>query len=619
MDFCSGKCEYRRHVCVLYRSNSQTSGKGKGKGSGKSSHKRKASPSLSVPSSVTISSSSGTDTTIPEFTITKDSEVFNNQETDPNSLKRSERTRNRKINYAALNSGMYSDENPELNSSQDTSVEEFANEEQSTENISNKSTVCSSASDSKLINNNSKTIKVCSYLLNQVVLVKNSPVLKADSILNVNVAEMNDSSIENRYNFQEEIEIRRLRNKQKRGGLNNVDKRKLKRLRERLRVKVRNLKRKLDSLKKNNGLAMSPEKILVKSMRGFQDQKLSEQPECDEVLEEANRDQTVPEVNTTTENKSLQSVDLDLPTTEIKDQSDFRHELPYNPKVQTDLEKPQDKSDIELKECNQSLLPANKTDKQPKRAKSVKNPKKKIVFPVLHRSSQRGRVQVGNLHFHLYKAKDSSCIQCATCSDFLSVKKFLKHLHHHNMVDELCTVTIPQKLEMAVLGEPSEEHVYWWGQFEKKRKLFEFSPTMVKGTQKSNKTSVNPKVIVHPVTQADHSETESISVNNNNKSSVCQESSTPTSCTSVSGTRHSQRVRKRKQLHPIESYVYTNKNTHSDSKHAKYSDALMQSVPAKVKMELHSKTHHAELVPLVERISTVGAFNSSHGTSVNIG
>ena len=68
-----------------------------------------------------------------------------------------------------------------------------------------------------------------------------------------------------KYSFPEESEIRRLRNKQKRKGLNTSERRKLRRLKDRLKLKVKKLKKKLDRLKKTNGSQLVTSKnFLVK-------------------------------------------------------------------------------------------------------------------------------------------------------------------------------------------------------------------------------------------------------------------------------------------------------------------------------------------------------------------
>ena len=650
-------CHYRSSERA---STPSASGKGKGKGGGKGAQKRKLSPQLDlVTQHVTVASFTEALPSVasedgkpvcelshpstPQPLVTPGNANENMFVTpDPTGIKRSERTRNRKVNYAALNSGMY-EEGMVVAATSQLETQELT-EDQLT------------AATKNIDNNNHKIIKVGSSLLNRVVLIKNSPVLKTNAMTNMTVAPVEGQvNPENRYNFQEEIEIRRLRNKQKRRGLNNAEKKKLKRLRERLRVKVKNLKRKIDNLKKNNGLVMSPKKILVKNMDNSETRaEIGENPDAAAI---ATASLSTPDVhepvsllacaNTITKNDSHEvsgSVESQLQHSEpsvvervellLSSETSQKTQLTVTPEAicRSSNSSATSSSAGTVEKCNKEAVA--KPKKKEITQSRHRMPLRKVIFPVLHRSNQRGRMQVGNLHFHLYRSRESTCIQCTTCSDFLSVRKFLKHMHHHNMKDELCTVTLPHKLEMAVL-EPSADQTHWWGEFQKKRTQFEASPLSsvktasrtdqrkVSSSRETPVTPVSTDVVTelpqggsagevycvkvehpgssqarggggsrattqgivlssptasspglhlvkvesqttrpantHPVSVLNVSSHEAIQKTGSNVTSIV------TTPAAAAGTRQSTRVRKRKQLHPIESYVYSNKSSTSET------------------------------------------------------
>ena len=90
-----------------------------------------------------------------------------------------------------------------------------------------------------------------------------------------------------------------------------------------------------------------------------------------------------------------------------------------------------------------------------------------------HSTSQRKqRSQEGSVNLSLYTHRDAACIRCATCHDMFSVKKFMKHLHHQNKVDELCEVNLAQTLELKCDFAPVITFNVW-DKFLKRRALFE--------------------------------------------------------------------------------------------------------------------------------------------------
>lgn len=628
------------------RASTPSSGKGKGKSGGKTSQKRKSSPPHMANENAPVSALAVTSPSAQSRVVCESPDATSSLLYDVSGVKRSERTRNRKVDYAAMNSGLHADDNPDSLSSHDLSEENIM--DCLAYQIENESEVLigSNYKDQhiNIIQNNTeqKVIKMGSSLLKKVVLIKNSPVLKPNGFSNVTIATAEgETSLENHYNFQEEIEIRRLRSKQKRRGLNNTEKKKLKRLRERLRLKVKNLKRKIDTLKKNNGLATSPKKILIKSMKTVQAKQrailqhgvpsvsitslLSQTPLISVLKIEADR-VNVPEImNKTvlvkTEPKAKEVIVVQEQTSLIKEEvksevikAEIKSETRPVVKAEVDKDNTVCVRDTSI---STNVTPEMKPKKLEMRLRSPAN--KKIIFPVLHRSNPRGRLQVGNLHLYLYKAKDSSCIQCTTCSDFLNVREFLKHLHHQNIADELCTVTLPQKLEMAVV-EPSDEQTRWWGDFERKRNSLETSPankssqrTSRRASSEKEKKEATSPSLMNPII---NSKKTTANVNNNLVSEISSQGQRVTAATSAAssptitecaagfntplsaGTRQSTRVRKRKQLHPIESYVYSSVKV---SSHASGGGDTTPQPTKRLKLATEPALPTTPVTPLVKR------------------
>ena len=155
-----------------------------------------------------------------------------------------------------------------------------------------------------------------------------------------------------------------------------------------------------------------------------------------------------------------------------------------------------------------------------------------------HRDGRRGQSQEGDLHLHLYQTRKAPCVYCSTCAEFFSIRNFLRHLHDPRNSDILLRVMIPQKLEArnSQLSAIEEEQ---WEEFKKRRQVFESPETPTSSSLAEEKKSPIVRSLEYEIKQRN-------------------ENSTETEEDIISGrTRHSTRVRKRKQLHPIEKYVYS--------------------------------------------------------------
>lgn len=165
----------------------------------------------------------------------------------------------------------------------------------------------------------------------------------------------------------------------------------------------------------------------------------------------------------------------------------------------------------------------------------------------VHRGTGRvGRWQDGEVHLALYRNKDSACIQCMTCRDFYSVRHFLKHMHKQNNPDELLEVNLPQKFELRN-PSPTDGETQDWQEFQTRRRLVELSP--------NDRNRKSPKADTESVSTVT-ADKEDCEADKEVKVEIHVKSVKPKDMDD-SSTRHSTRVRKRKQLHPIESYVYS--------------------------------------------------------------
>ena len=170
----------------------------------------------------------------------------------------------------------------------------------------------------------------------------------------------------------------------------------------------------------------------------------------------------------------------------------------------------------------------------------------------------------------------------------MSVRAFVKHLHHPKNTSDLLTIAVAHKLELNTTdtdGSTAEQHLLAWNAFNAKREQFEqgrsrtnsgsrrrdssgsdsqrkmTSPrgsssiagggaTVMSDVARSVLQQAPPKVVITPLRV-----NTSLSISSPTHTPMSTPA-TPSSA-STSAVRHSSRARKRKQLHPMESYVYT--------------------------------------------------------------
>ena len=204
------------------------------------------------------------------------------------------------------------------------------------------------------------------------------------------------------------------------------------------------------------------------------------------------------------------------------------------------------------------------------RTRTPKTVKKEVQhkLQVVHMDSvqrgQKSRTQAGTLHMAKYQSREAMCIECNTCDEMLSIRRFLKHRHHLNNPDELVEVSLPQKLELHLpaQNESASQEVNLWDQFTQKRQTFATAPA--KRRDRRTRTPQKPRGEAEKVDVLQEKSTTSTPVKSDVGGSPGRRVSTsPRSAkhsspdlTPDDGNRHSGRVRKRKQLHPMESYVF---------------------------------------------------------------
>ena len=227
---------------------------------------------------------------------------------------------------------------------------------------------------------------------------------------------------------------------------------------------------------------------------------------------------------------------------------------------------------------------------------------------VLHRDpsqrgGQRSRTQEGVLHLQRLSTRDSHCIQCTTCQESFSVRRFLKHMHHQNNPDELLHVTLAKTLDLSN-PHPTATEQQLWGEFLRRQATLLGTPPVRKDSRRDRtkdarntptaqqKQSLGKdtskdtgKEIQHThntLTNANEELLKNMEIKTKTVAAPQQESvvkvehspkpldveiqirehgegsSVPGDPAGAgSSVRQSGRVRKRKQLHPIESYVFS--------------------------------------------------------------
>ena len=128
----------------------------------------------------------------------------------------------------------------------------------------------------------------------------------------------------------------------------------------------------------------------------------------------------------------------------------------------------------------------------------------------------------GSLRMPLYVTRQSACIECEACGMFFSVADFLCHQHPSEVTELSQSRTLRMRSDVPLPWE-----TVLWGEFENKRQSFG-GDAVSRDVEFPSSERHDTKTLAKPLTEC--------------------EMHTP---------RHSMRVRKRKQLHPIERYVFS--------------------------------------------------------------
>ncbi|ELU06756.1 hypothetical protein CAPTEDRAFT_193962 [Capitella teleta] len=180
------------------------------------------------------------------------------------------------------------------------------------------------------------------------------------------------------------------------------------------------------------------------------------------------------------------------------------------------------------------------------------------VLLVTHRDDRQGThrgkaAQDGQLMLDLFLTKEAACIVCSACKERMSVKKFLKHAHRLSNPDELVAVAMPQKLQLTS-GEPSSDEEALWAQY--LARCQRFGLRRDKEEQRKRTPEKKPSCSDHPT---------SLSTTPLYGSPPPSDvKSSPDSVEDPSNKRQSTRLRRRKQMHPMESYVFEAKRDRAE-------------------------------------------------------
>ena len=144
--------------------------------------------------------------------------------------------------------------------------------------------------------------------------------------------------------------------------------------------------------------------------------------------------------------------------------------------------------------------------------------------------------QAGTVLLSAYCAQESVCVECSTCGKWLSVVDFLRHQHLTAAGDtqQLLVTSQPHTLRLHS-ATPLPWETALWNEFQNKQQTFDGAT-------------------VKHITDIDASVQPDTNTNTNTPSVLI---TTPVTECDTHTTRHSKRVRKRKQLHPIERYVFS--------------------------------------------------------------
>ena len=318
---------------------------------------------------------------------------------------------------------------------------------------------------------------------------------------------VSDANLENketeRLMYPEDIEIRKLKIKMRRKSLNAKEKRRLRRLRE--KVRKRDLKHKLRERRKLERLNGQKKKSVVaaamatiaKTKKKLQEthmfNKKYNQEHCYAAAPESPDKKDLPkhtDSNTTDDHKDPRVTDCDSAVvSNTPGESDVEVIVPVDSAdegsdkvvvVVVDENKEEEEIKIEAVPTDATAKrpsverKADPTPAGPPVRKQSLPPKKTLVkrppVAVLHRDAAqrgpRGRFQNGQLHLHLCTDRHAACISCATCGEYYSVKRFMKHMHHQNKRDELASVTLTQTLVLRAADAASAEERATWAEFQ---------------------------------------------------------------------------------------------------------------------------------------------------------
>lgn len=452
--------------------------------------------------------------------------------------------------------------------------------------------------------------------------------------------------------FPEEHEIKRLRLKSRRIRLGPKEKRRLRRLRERVRRLHADHRRKLKerrliAAEKQKTAQMKSKKKLLETH--LYTKKYNQEhcyAACPENFDKSKKDAASEGDNGSVQDVVVQPEDIKVEEVVILPDGTGESGVIHTNVDQVSENTPEDvngnaivpskqevvvgeivvsevRSADEMEKAEEVSAPAVKEE-----TNAPESEEKKVFLEIVHRDatrSSRGRWQDGILHMHLYKDRDANCVTCVMCNELLSVRRFMKHMHPHNRVDELLEITLPQRLELRQPDSATDLEKELWDKFQNLQKEYNKAaekqakgrnrrsqeslkeePEVYSETDKSKKSiKVEPEedkkpVKVEPVETVEKKTNRSPRTNglvsgSNARSkdrsdsknavgkatpakaiksspSVLQSKQltpsplsklempatiSPSDSTPDNNVRHSGRVRKRKQLHPCESYVFS--------------------------------------------------------------
>lgn len=204
---------------------------------------------------------------------------------------------------------------------------------------------------------------------------------------------------------------------------------------------------------------------------------------------------------------------------------------------------------LRIKACRRTINKGEENKRNSlhrKKAMSKLSVKSSRFIAICHGDSHRkngtrNNIQNGDLYFNLFDQKNSPCIRCSTCRKYLSVDGFLCHIHEHGSTGKTTATNPSQVLELRN-GDMSRFVMKQWELFQKKKVLFDNNQLREDGIDSA------------ALKMAENEMNEGIRL-------LCKQQRNPS-------MRISSRVRKQKQLYPIENYAYANSakrgNTDSD-------------------------------------------------------